>query len=1224
MSYAINNYQKLTHREHVLNIPDTYIGSATRKPRTEKIIFLNEQGAFSSKNLTLDWPEGAERTYLEILYNAADNAKRSYERNIDPGFIDIKMNETTITITNSGLVIPIGIMPGSDNTYVPESIFGELLTSSNYDQGKEKSVSGRNGYGAKITNVFSKYFSVSIYNPEYKKSYFQYWQENMGIRTEPVIQDYTGNMPQVQVEFMLDFPRFGYAGPDARYPQEVFYLYMTLAANISFTCKIPVVFNDIKLDFSNICDYAKVMYNIDNNDDFIIHYEWPAEVLEKNLVKKHKNGSQHADKVLPTVELCLLNTPNEGDNISFANNIYTRDGGVHVNEAIHKISDELIKSINEKSEKKINITSVKKHVTLILSCHLINTTWNAQSKTKLEKPIPKITFDPKEIKKFTTWGLVDKIYDEIDEKRAKGKKLKQDKKLKDANFVKNNSGKNFECTLFITEGDSAKSYIEYGIGEIPGGWDTTGILPLRGVILNVSNASRRRYDASQVIGILKNALGLQDGINYSQKENFVKLRYGRVVVLTDADDDGKHILGLVLLFFHKYFKELINIGYVCHLRTPIIRVGDKDFISKKQYDDWLAANPNSKISPKYCKGLGSSKEKEIIRDCKNAKYVTFYEDEQADKYFDIVFNKEFADQRKVWLATFSKYLGIEEIQTLPVSSFLYYEVIDHSLTNLRRAIPGFDGLKVSQRKIIWGSMLKWGKKASKEYIKTAQLAANIAENTGYHHGEGSLSTALSYMTMDFCGANNMPYFQGDGNFGTRAQNGKNFSSPRYTTLRPNWWWPLIYKEEDNDILNILQDEGQDIEPSCLLPIIPMGLINGCNGIATGYSTFIPNYKPSDICYWFYRKLRMKIERDLQLEEIKLTPWYRYYSGVLVVKEGKNVVSVGYNRNLAIPDELYKEIYSSENVMKELQNVEENVENVDLDNSDLDRGETEEVNNIILENKDDEINTDKSKLSLKTFGSFTQLPDNRIIITELPVGRSKEDYEDYLKELRETNIIKQESDKSTNAGQICFEIMGFEGKPDHKKLKLIRTFGISNITFLTEDNHPKVYRNVYDYLEDFYNWRIGYYQIRKNNIIKKLTDKINLFNEKIRFIRAVIDGTIKGYIQGETIIVMRQSKNVIYQQMDYMKLSHDLLVKTNLSHCTEEEIEKLMKEISELENERNILNQKTSEMIWLEDILYFNDEYKKHYDDDNVEVVDVNNVKAGAKVKATKKKIQKKK
>jgi len=219
---------------------------------------------------------------------------------------------------------------------------------------------------------------------------------------------------------------------------------------------------------------------------------------------------------------------------------------------------------------------------------------------------------------------------------------------------------------------------------------------------------------------------------------------------------------------------------------------------------------------------------------------------------------------------------------------------------------------------------------------------------------------------------------------------------------------------------------------------------------------------------------------------------------------------------------------------------------------------------------------------------------------------------------------QESDKSTNAGQICFEIMGFEGKPDHNKLKLIRTFGISNITFITEDNRPKVYRNVYDYLEDFYTWRISYYQIRKNNILKKLTDKINLFSEKIRFIRAVIDGTIKGYIQGETIIVMRQSKTVIYQQMDYMKLSHDLLVKTNLSHCTEEEIDKLMKEVIDLENERNIINQKSSEMLWLEDILLFNDEYKKHYDDDNVEVVDVNSVKVGAKAKAQKKTQKKKK
>lgn len=1235
-SYSVNNYQKLTHREHVLQIPDTYIGSATRNVRPERIIFQNPESKtqnFNSKIINLDWPQGAERTYLEILYNAADNAKRSYEAKIDPGFIDITMDEYTITITNSGLVIPIGIMPGSTNTYVPESIFGELLTSSNYDQGKDKSVSGRNGYGAKITNVFSKYFSIMIYNPDplYKKQYFQSWSDNMGIRNEPIIQDYYETVSQVQVQFTLDFPRFGYD----KYPQEVFFLYMTLAANISFTCKIPIIFNGVKLNFSDICEFAKTMYDIDNNDDMIIHYEWPESTVINGVskVKKHKNGTQTCDKVLPIVELCLLNTPNEGDIISFANNIYTRDGGVHVNEAIHKISDEIIKSVNEKAEKKINITAVKKHVTLILSCHLINTTWNAQSKTKLEKPTPKITFEPKEIKKFSTWGLLDKIYDELDEKRNKSKSKKQDKKLKDANFVKNKTGKNSECTLFVTEGDSASTHVRRGIKNIPGGWDTTGILPLRGVILNVSNASRRRYDASDIITKLKYALGLQDGVDYSKKENFDKLRYGKIAILTDADDDGKHILGLILLFFHIYFKELLsrNISYVVHLRTPLVRVGDRDFISKREFEDWQKLNPNSKIKAKYCKGLGSSIEKESIRDYKSAKYVSFYEDEQADQYFDIVFNKEFADQRKNWLATFTKYLGIEEIQQLPVSQFLYYEVIDHALANLRRAIPGFDGLKESQRKIIWGSMMKWGKKASKDFIKTEQLGGFIAEHTGYHHGGGSLTTALSYMTMDFCGANNMPYFEAGGEFGTRAKNG-GFSSPRYTTLKPSWWWEYIYREEDNDILTLLNDDGDDVEPSSMFPIIPMALINGTNGIATGYSTFIPNYKPYDVCYWFYNKL-MSIINNKPTEDFKLVPWYRYYTGLIVMKQGKDIIGGNYNaEKMKLTDECMNEVFYKNLKVDEPLTLPENIiiENPLIVQNGIQEvttltaePEEEEIHNIILNNNADDVNVDSNKISLKTYGSFSLLADGRIIITELPIGRSKEDYELFLKDLKEEGLIEQESDRANSeANQICYEIAGFKNVPTFENLKLRRSFGMSNITFLKEDNHPLVYRNIYDYLEDFYKWRIAYYVKRKQNILNKLTEKINSHKEKMRFIRAVIDGIERGYIQGQNIIIMKQVKSVTYQQMDLMNLSHDLLVKVNSSHYSNEEIIKLTQEVVEIEKEKYDLEQKSVELLWVNDILEFNEEYKKHYNDEVTDIIDVNSVSKSSIKKTRKPRVKK--
>jgi DNA topoisomerase-2 len=99
----------------------------------------------------------------------------------------------------------------------------------------------------------------------------------------------------------------------------------------------------------------------------------------------------------------------------------------------------------------------------------------------------------------------------------------------------------------------------------------------------------------------------------------------------------------------------------------------------------------------------------------------------------------------------------------------------------------------------------------------------------------------------------MPYFTQNGQFGTRNLDGDDGAAARYTSTKPEWWWPYIFTKDDHDLsnprdyLSMVIDEGEECEPVVLLPILPIGLINGCVGIGTGHSTTIQNYNPLDIC-----------------------------------------------------------------------------------------------------------------------------------------------------------------------------------------------------------------------------------------------------------------------------------------------------------------------------------------------------------------------------------------
>ena len=243
---------------------------------------------------------------------------------------------------------------------------------------------------------------------------------------------------------------------------------------------------------------------------------------------------------------------------------------------------------------------------------------------------------------------------------------------------------------------------------------------------------------------------------------------------------------------------------------------------------------------KYYKGLGTSTREEAKDYFAKPQAVQFSFVTGSDEAIDLAFNKQRADDRKVWLQGYDKSALVPAGTMVPYTDFIHKDLIHFSNYNLERALPSvMDGLKVSQRKILYAAF----KRDLKHEIRVAQFAGYVSEHTGYHHGEQSLNDAIVGMAQDFMGGNNIPWLVPQGQFGTRLQGGKDSASPRYihTYLQPGI--RRIVPEADFGVLKYRDDDGLPVEPEWYAPVLPMLLVNGARGIGTGYSTYIPPYNP---------------------------------------------------------------------------------------------------------------------------------------------------------------------------------------------------------------------------------------------------------------------------------------------------------------------------------------------------------------------------------------------
>lgn len=484
-------YQKKTQLEHILLRPDTYIGSVEHL--TQSMWVYDEEIGLNCREVT--FVPGLYKIFDEILVNAADNKQRDKTMNCIKISIDPEAN--IISIWNNGKGIPV-VEHKVEKVYVPALIFGQLLTSSNYDDEEKKVTGGRNGYGAKLCNIFSTKFTVETACKEYKHSFKQVWMNNMMKTTDPKIKFFDGD-DYTCITFQPDLSKFKMEKLD----KDTVALLTRRAYDIAGSCKgVKVILNGRKLPVNGFRSYVD-LYVKDKLDETGVALKVIHEVVNERW------------------DVCLTLSEKGFQQISFVNSIATTKGGRHVDYVVDQIVTKLIENVKKKNKAGVSVKpfQVKNHVWVFVNCLIENPSFDSQTKENMTlQPKSfgsKCPLTEKFFKGASNCGIVESILNWVKFKAqtqlnkkcssVKHSKIKGIPKLDDANDA---GGKHsLDCTLILTEGDSAKSLAVSGLGVI--GRDRYGVFPLRGKILNVREASHKQIMENAEINNIIKIVGLQ-------------------------------------------------------------------------------------------------------------------------------------------------------------------------------------------------------------------------------------------------------------------------------------------------------------------------------------------------------------------------------------------------------------------------------------------------------------------------------------------------------------------------------------------------------------------------------------------------------------------------------------------------------------------------------------------------------------------------------------------
>jgi len=1137
-SILANKYQQKTDKQHILDNPDTYIGSVEEVDSNVWIVNDVEptDNVVGTKIIekNIKYIPGLFKLFDEGIVNCRDHVvrmnqaiKNSVPNSLPVTYIDISIQEDgTIVMINDGNGIDVAEHP-EYKIWIPELIFGHLRTSTNYDKTEKKIVGGKNGFGFKLVLIWSTFGSIETIDHVRGLKYTQEFKNNLDEICKPVITK-CKTKPYTKITFKPDYKRLGIQGLT---PDLIALLKKRVYDVAAVTDKsLKVKYNSNLIPVKNFQQYID-MYIGDKNDTPRVYEE---------------NGERW--------EYAVALTPsNEFMQVSFVNGIHTAKGGKHVEYILNQITRKICDYIEKKKKTKVNPNTIKEQLILFVRCDIENPAFDSQTKDFMNTPSSKFgskcEVSDKFIEKVAKMGVMDAAcaLTEVKENKAakktdgsKTKSIRGIPKLTDANWAGTEKSK--ECTIIFCEGDSAKAGIISGLSSEDR--NIIGVYPMKGKILNVRGENIKKISENKEITEIKKILGLETSKQYKNIEDVHKnLRYGRVLFMTDQDTDGSHIKGLGVNLFQSEWPSLAEIPmFIGFMNTPILkaRKGDNElmFYNEGEYEQWKeqqTTNSHGELNGwkiKYYKGLGTSTGKEFREYFEKKKIVGFeHNGKKSDDCIDMVFNKKRADDRKEWLEKYDRksYLNTSDSK-VSYEDFIDKELIHFSKYDCDRSIPNLmDGLKISLRKILYSAF----KKNLVSEIKVAQFSGYVSEHSGYHHGEASLNAAIVGMAQNFVGSNNINLLMPNGQFGTRLQGGKDSASERYIFTCLNKITRSIYPSADDAILQYLNDDGLLVEPLFYAPIIPMVLVNGSKGIGTGFSTDIMCYNPLDIIRYLKSKLSLTSSDD----DYEFIPYYEGFKGTIQkISEGKFMIKGSYSK--IGPDKIrVTELpvgYWTEDFKELLENLIE--PGVDKDGK--------KITPVIKDYNDMSRDTNVDFDIVFAKGKLDELESNKL-------------------------------DHGCNTVE--------------KLLKLFTTNTTSNMHLFDAEDKLKKYEKIEHIIDDYYVTRLKLYQTRKDYMISALKKELMVLANKAKYIKEILEGTIDlRKKKTEEITTMLKEKGYDIIDNDYKYLT-----KMPMDSVTEENVDKLNRDHENKGSELESVKNTTINQMWLSELESFKEEYLEY-------------------------------
>jgi DNA topoisomerase-2 len=1171
-SELAQKYQRKTDKQHVLDNPGMYIGS-TEQTDAHLWVFSSslekevEGSKIISKKIT--YIPALYKLFDEIIVNARDHVVRmihldSPDKKLVTS-IEVAIDQKTgaITVSNDGNGVDVVQHP-VEKIWIPELIFANLRSSTNYDKTEKKVVGGSNGVGSKAVFIWSKYAKIETVDHHRGLKYEQTFHNNLEKIDAPIITNITKSKakPYTCVTFIPDYARFGITGlTDDMMSLLKKRVYDIGAVTDHSAKKIKIDYNGVTVPVKNFQSYVDLYLGSKTETPRI--YESASERWE------------YAVALSPTGEFA---------NVSFVNGICTYKGGKHVDYIMGQVTRKLVEYIEKKKKVKVNANTIKEQLILFLRCDIENPTFDSQTKDCLNTLVSKFgsecTVSEAFVEKVAKMGVMDMACQLTETKEAGKSKKKMDgaktksvrgiPNLVDANFA--GTEQSAKCILILAEGLSAMAGIVSGLKSEDR--NVIGIYPLKGKVLNVRGATRDVLEKNRELTDLIKILGLEIGKNYSDLgEIQKKLRYGKIMIMTDQDLDGSHIKGLCINLFHSMWPSLYKIpGFISFMNTPILRATKgrevRVFYNEGEYKKWLSefeekgSSSGDKAAKgwtlKYFKGLGTSTATEFKEYFANKKIVDFsYGGSSSDDIVDMVFNKKRAEDRKGWLENYDKTTFLDTNQPrVSYENFFHQEMVHFSVYDNERSIPNLvDGLKTSLRKILFCAF----KRRLTTEIKVAQFSGYVSENSAYHHGEASLNGAIVNMAQNFVGSNNVNLLVPSGQFGTRLKGGEDSASERYifTYLEPVT--RSLFLQDDDAILNYLNDDGTLVEPEYYVPILPFVLMNGSSGIGTGFSSSIPPYHPLDLLKYIRTKMAMS---------------------------SPSTSSFDASNSAA---HTLKPISSSDLGLESPTKPRNKNDSCIVDFVPYYEGFTGTVTKIA-----------ENKFGIK--GKYESAGEDKIRITELPIGTWTLNYISFLEELVDgttdkdgkkiPGVLKDIVNLSTEI-KVDITVVFPKGKlaeysPDalEKLLKLTTTVSTTNMHLFDADLKLHKYESVEEIIDAFYCVRLETYKKRKAQQIDALQLLLMELGNRAKFIQGMLDGTID----------LRRKKNdevdALLTSLGFRKMedSFGYLRRMAADSVTEENVAKIMGEKAEMESKLKTLIATSFTKMWSNDLDVFEKKY----------------------------------